>query len=129
MNYLCKKLEEYGKTGGVIAMQNMWSAYTCDVITKYMFGFNYDQLASKDFSTTFHQVFIDSGVFGNITLHFPWVRAVCELLLLVLCSKATNIMQLMDSLPEKWVIAMNPAVEGLLNLLNVLLPTGIRVST
>jgi hypothetical protein len=90
MVYLCQKLKEYEKTGGVIPLQKMWSAYTCDVITKYMFGFNYDQLASKDFSNTFHQVFIDSGVFGNITLHFPWVGVVREILLLVLCSKATK---------------------------------------
>jgi hypothetical protein len=59
----------------------MWSAFACDVITEYAFGFNYNQLGSEDFVNTFHDIFIGAGPFSNITLHFPWIGKVCELLL------------------------------------------------
>ena len=79
MTYLCEKLKEYEKSGEVVHLQKMWSALSCDVITEYMFGFNYNQLGSKDFSNTFHQVFLDSGLFSNVVLQFPWIGQVSDI--------------------------------------------------
>ena len=79
MNFLCEKLIEYKKNDKVIAMQKMWSALTCDVVTNYTFGFSYNQLESEDFSNTFHQVFLEAGVFANLTLQFPLIGIVCQL--------------------------------------------------
>jgi hypothetical protein len=77
MAYLCNKLIEYEKKDKVIIMQKMWSALTCDVITEYMFGFNFKQLESEDFVNSFHQVFLEAGIFSNIILHFPLFGTVC----------------------------------------------------
>jgi cytochrome P450 len=77
MDFLTEKLKVYHKEDKIIALQKMFSALTCDVIATYTFGFNYNQLASEDFSQTFHQVFIEAGPVSNFTLHFQWIGQVC----------------------------------------------------
>jgi len=88
------------------------------VITEYTFGFNYNQLGSDDFANTFHNIFLDAGLFCNLIPHFPWLGKVCKYWPFT-ARKATNIMKLMNSLPDDLVMAMNPSVEGFVNLQRV----------
>lgn len=70
------------KNDKVVHLERMWSALACDVITEYTFGFNYNQLGSEDFADTFHNVFMEAGLFCNLVPHFPFLGKVCNFILL-----------------------------------------------
>jgi hypothetical protein len=62
---------EYQKRDTIIPAQKMWSAFACDVVTEYAFGFHYNQLASEDFHDVLHQPFLAVSEFGHLALQFP----------------------------------------------------------
>jgi hypothetical protein len=78
LNDLCEKLKEYKEDDKVIAVQKMWSAFACDVITEYAFGLTYHQIDSPDFSDTLHDAYIAASEFGHVSLQFPWLAKVDE---------------------------------------------------
>lgn len=76
---ICGKIAEYQNQDRVLAVNRMWSAYACDAVTEYSFGFSYNQLQADDFNNTFHDAFIAVSEFGHLTLQFPWMTPVREL--------------------------------------------------
>jgi hypothetical protein len=54
----------------------MWSAFACDVVTTYAFGYNNDQVGSEDFKDNLHEAFLALSEFGHLALQFPWITPV-----------------------------------------------------
>lgn len=73
---VCQKIAGYQKEERVIKLQYMWSAYACDVITTYAFGYNNDQVGSEDFKDNLHEGFLALSEFGHLALQFPWITPV-----------------------------------------------------
>jgi hypothetical protein len=76
MDFLSKRLALSNKEDRVVAIQWMWSAFACDVVTEYAFGFHYDQCGSEGFADNFHEPFLAVSEFGHIALQFPWMATV-----------------------------------------------------
>lgn len=73
---MCHKLTGYQKEERVVKLQYMWSAYACDVVTTYAFGYNNDQVGSEDFKDNLHDAFLALSEFGHLALQFPWINPV-----------------------------------------------------
>jgi hypothetical protein len=101
IEYICGKMQEYKDNGMALNVTRMWDAYSGDVIMDYAFGFSYNNLASKDFSITFHEPFLALGEFGALSCQFPILGPI------------------MESLPD-WVVGMmNPPLLRVLTLVKV----------
>jgi hypothetical protein len=78
MGAVCSKIAKYKENEEVIKLQYMWSAFACDVVTTYAFGYNNDQVGSEDFRDNLHDAFLALSEFGHLALQFPWITPVSK---------------------------------------------------
>ena len=79
MQYLGEQLKDYQRKDTIIRIEMMWSAFACDVISEYSYGFHYNQLGSENFADSFHQPMLSLIEFGGLSGQFPWLSDVRRL--------------------------------------------------
>ena len=90
---LCDRLlGEYKGTDKVVTMNEAYAAFGSDVIFQYCFGWSNNYLDYPDFIAPLTTAFRQTAVTAHVAGHFPWFR------------------KLMQSLPQKFVGVMNPAL-------------------
>jgi hypothetical protein len=103
---LCQKLTEATQDGRIVCLSRAWTALTTDIITEYAFAKSYDQLDSPNFQDTLHEALIAIYTTGQYALHFPIVFPI------------------LDSLPDWFVIKMEPCLLPVVGLRKVLIYLG-----
>jgi cytochrome P450 len=73
---LCTRVLAAEKSGEVLNLIDVFTAFTGDVIMEYCFGFCDNQLGSPGFKTNFHEAFVNLTSFGTLLLQFPFLNPV-----------------------------------------------------
>jgi cytochrome P450 len=101
LEILCRQIAKYKDTGKPLRLHDAFAALAADVITEYAFGKSYDHLESPDFRENFNEAFHASSQTGPFNIQFPWL------------------IPLMTSLPDQWVIKMQPLFAQILTVRRV----------
>ena len=101
LDIFCCKIDQYIASGGHFALNRAVTAFSGDVITTYVFGQSYQHLESPDFKETFHEPFMAASEAGHMALQFKWIYP------------------MMEALPERLVLKMQPLVYLILQLAKV----------
>ncbi|KAI0380236.1 cytochrome P450 [Hypomontagnella monticulosa] len=81
MDRLCKRVSaEFLANGRVLTLNNMWAAFTADIIVGYTLEKSYDFILKPNFRAEFSDAIV--GLIGPVHFitHFPWMLKVSELL-------------------------------------------------
>ncbi|MCJ1423011.1 hypothetical protein MMC29_000892 [Sticta canariensis] len=71
---LCQRLaNEYRGTSRVVTLNNVWAAFSTDIIILYAFAFSYDFIEYPDFVAPFTTSLIEMTKFTHFAGHFPWL--------------------------------------------------------
>ena len=101
LKILCTKIDQYASDGRAFALNRALTAFSGDVITTYVFGQSYEHLESPDFKDTFHEPFMAASEAGHVALQFKFLYP------------------LLESLPERLVLKMQPQMYLILQLAKV----------
>ena len=101
LNILCSKVDQCAADGRVLALNRALTAFSGDVITTYVFGQSYQHLESPNFVDTFHEPFMAASEAGHVALQFKFIYP------------------LLESLPERLVLNMQPKMYLILQLAKV----------
>lgn len=76
LDLMCRKFAQYRDDGGILTINDAFSAFAGDIICQYSFGFCYNHLETPNFEENFHDAFMAVSEFGHIALQFPWITPV-----------------------------------------------------
>ncbi|KAL7621659.1 hypothetical protein AAE478_008986 [Parahypoxylon ruwenzoriense] len=86
------RVKQFGKTGGILRLDHLFTACATDIITKYAFGFPRDGVNAPDFDSGFHGACINGCKQVFLTRQFPLL------------------MDLAKMIPGSWILKWNPAI-------------------
>ncbi|KAF1993035.1 cytochrome P450 [Amniculicola lignicola CBS 123094] len=90
---LCDRLEtEFAGSGRPAILNNCFTAMTFDVITHYAFARSFEYMEDPNFEAPFTNAAKELATTLHTMGHFPWL------------------LSLLQGLPQKWSVAMNPAM-------------------
>ncbi|KAI1141447.1 putative cytochrome P450 [Hypoxylon sp. FL0543] len=89
---LCRQLRTHLRDENPVQLNMAFSCFTTDVVAAYAFAKSYDFLADASFELNFHEPMMSGIRLGSYFKQFPFL------------------IPLMDSLPNSWVAALNPAM-------------------
>jgi hypothetical protein len=101
LDILCRKIDRYVGNGKQYALNRALTAFSREVITMYVFGQSHQHLESPDFGDTFQGPFMAASKPGHAALQFKWLYP------------------LLESLPERHVLKMQPQIGINLQLVKV----------
>ncbi|KAI0139140.1 putative cytochrome P450 [Hypoxylon sp. NC0597] len=92
IDLLCQQLQTHLGDKNPVQLNMAFSCFTTDVVASYAFAKSYDFLADASFDRNFHEPMMSGIRLGAYFKQFPFL------------------IPLMNSLPESWVTALNPAM-------------------
>lgn len=104
LNKFARVLREYEKDGRPVRLDHAASAFSGDIVSEYAFATSLNSLESKDFADSLQDAFMTATQTAHISLHFQWI------------------IPIMNSLPDKFVLKLQPKLERLFHLKRVGFP-------
>lgn len=99
---LCHRLaNEYRGTSRVVTLNNVWAAFSADIVIFYTFAFSYDFIEYPDFVAPFTTSLIELTNSAHFAAHFPWL------------------LTFLQTMPDAVLGVVNPAMRPVFQFLNV----------
>jgi hypothetical protein len=98
---LCKRIEEFQKSGQPMTMRQVYMCLTTDVVTLFALNRSWNHLDSPDFSPMWVETIKATAAAGHMMKQFPFL------------------FPLINALPRSVVKAMDPGMDLLLNFQDV----------
>jgi len=77
---LCRRIEEFQKSGQPMSMRQVYMCLTTDVVTLYALNHSWNHLDSPDFSPVWVETIKATAAAGHTMKQFPWIFPVIRAL-------------------------------------------------